>query len=217
MTKVRVGLNYIYPILAMVFIGTMSLTPYPGDPLVKALPILFLAVLVFSSYFQDSFKLRSLLIFGIGLLFSAGGDIALALKDMANHFVLGLGSFLIAQVFYTISFILRPRESVSKRKKTIVGVIAFGSIMAFYILPSSGGFLIPVTAYLIVISTMACFAGLQKSEFFLLLVGAVLFMVSDGIIAVNKFVTPVPEAGLLIMGTYYLAQWFLARGILAHK
>lgn len=217
MTKVRIGLNYIFPVLAAVFILTMSSTPYLGDPFVKALPILFLAVLVFSTYFKDSFKVRSVLVFGIGLLFSAGGDIALALKDMPNHFVLGLGSFLIAQVLYTVSFFLRPRESFSKRKKTIIGVIIFGAIMAFYVLPASGGFLIPVTAYLIVISTMACFAGLQKSEFFFLFVGAVLFMVSDGIIAVNKFVTPVPAEGLLIMGTYYLAQWFLARGILAHK
>ena len=45
-------------------------------------------------------------------------------------------------------------------------------------------------------------------------VGACIFMASDTLIAINKFLTPVPQAGLVIMLSYYLAQWLLWRGAL---
>ena len=48
----------------------------------------------------------------------------------------------------------------------------------------------------------------------MLLAGALAFAFSDATIAINKFLAPVPQAGLVIMLSYYLAQWLLWRGAL---
>jgi uncharacterized membrane protein YhhN len=42
--------------------------------------------------------------------------------------------------------------------------------------------------------------------------GALLFVMSDSLLAINKFVHPIPEAGFLIMSTYILAQYFIVQG-----
>jgi uncharacterized membrane protein YhhN len=46
------------------------------------------------------------------------------------------------------------------------------------------------------------------------LIGAVLFMISDSLIAIDKFATPIPYPTLFIMGTYVFAQYFIAVGVL---
>ena len=43
------------------------------------------------------------------------------------------------------------------------------------------------------------------------LVGALLFIVSDTILAYNKFVSPLPMAKVMVMVTYYAGQYFIAR------
>ena len=43
------------------------------------------------------------------------------------------------------------------------------------------------------------------------MVGALSFIVSDSILAVNKFVVPIPLAKPLVMVTYYLGQHFIAK------
>jgi uncharacterized membrane protein YhhN len=202
-------LNIGYPLAAMIYLISASWIPYPGHPLVKALPILLLAAAVLSRAKRS----RAKLLFGIGLLFSAGGDIVLATK-IPLYFVTGLSLFLVAHIFYAISFYRRPRVGVWKRKLRLGLVLAVVVTMAVLILPRTGALLVPVTAYLLAISTMGVLATLQREDGFLLHAGAVLFIVSDSIIALNKFVAPVPSAGVLIMCTYYLAQILLARGIL---
>jgi uncharacterized membrane protein YhhN len=41
-------------------------------------------------------------------------------------------------------------------------------------------------------------------------------MISDGVLAINKFFQPFPESGVIVMGTYIIAQFLIVRGILAH-
>jgi uncharacterized membrane protein YhhN len=48
---------------------------------------------------------------------------------------------------------------------------------------------------------------LQRSSLYAL--GALLFVISDFILAWNKFVEPVPYRDYLVLGTYYAAPWFL--------
>ena len=42
----------------------------------------------------------------------------------------------------------------------------------------------------------------------------VLFALSDSLIAINKFVQPIPYEGVLIMGSYYLAQYMIVNGVI---
>jgi uncharacterized membrane protein YhhN len=81
-------LNFIYPILAIFYLISLPYVPYLGSPLVKALPILLLAGLVF--VYSNSQK--QLYLFAIGLVFSSMGDIVLALT-FSLSFVTGLGLY----------------------------------------------------------------------------------------------------------------------------
>ncbi len=88
----------------------------------------------------------------------------------------------------------------------------------FYVLyPNLKSFTIPVILYVIVISLMAIFALNRKnrvtpSSFKLIFLGAVLFVISDSFIALNKFLIQIPYNGVWVMLTYMLAQYLIAEG-----
>jgi uncharacterized membrane protein YhhN len=78
--------------------------------------------------------------------------------------------------------------------------------------PHLGDMLIPVAAYLFIILAMGISAALGTANHFLVIAGALLFILSDSLIAINRFLTPVPLSDFLIMITYYLAQFFITFG-----
>jgi uncharacterized membrane protein YhhN len=205
----RVFLRIGYPLSTIAYLVSAPWLPYPGHPLIKAAPILLLALVILSRAQRSGARL----LFGAGLLFSAGGDVVLATR-IPLYFVIGLSLFFVAHVFYAMSFCARQRVGFLTRTLPLALVLGIVTAMAVLVLPRTGALLVPVAAYVLAITTMAVLAAVQKHDALPLYVGAVLFVVSDSIIALNKFVAPVPWAGFLIMSTYYLAQFLLARGIL---
>jgi uncharacterized membrane protein YhhN len=82
--------------------------------------------------------------------------------------------------------------------------------------------LVPVSLYTIVIITMAIAAVMRKGRtidksFIMVYSGALLFIMSDAMIAINKFLNPLVQARLLIMATYIAAQLLIIKGILIHE
>ena len=76
----------------------------------------------------------------------------------------------------------------------------------------------PVMVYGLVICSMLLgvinlFRRIDQPTFRWLVAGAILFILSDSLIALNKFAMPIPAAGFLIMSTYTVGQWMLANGI----
>jgi len=84
--------------------------------------------------------------------------------------------------------------------------------MGVQLFPHLGDMLIPVAAYLFIIFAMGISAALGAANHTLVIAGAGLFILSDSLIAINQFLTPVPLSDLLIMITYYLAQLFITFG-----
>jgi uncharacterized membrane protein YhhN len=77
-------------------------------------------------------------------------------------------------------------------------------------------------AYAAVLVTMVIVALFRygrttAASFGLVFGGAVLFMISDSLLAMNKFHAPIQQAGLLIMITYCVAQGLIAEGMLKHE
>ncbi|WCL50303.1 lysoplasmalogenase [Leptospira sp. GIMC2001] len=202
-------LNLLFPFLCLVYLVSLQFEPYQGQPYIKALPILVLAILVLSKFKTGI----PYLLFGIGLVFSSAGDVVLA-HSFPHSFTIGLGLFLVAHLFYVSSFYKRNRHSFAMRRAQVAVVLFFAFIMCLLLLPRTGEMTIPVTVYLLTIATMAVFASVQKEGALPIFLGAVFFMISDGIIAYSKFIDPIPQSHLLIMTTYYLAQGLLARGVL---
>ncbi|HAN77417.1 MAG TPA: lysoplasmalogenase, partial [Bacteroidales bacterium] len=86
---------------------------------------------------------------------------------------------------------------------------SIGLAMYAFLYPMLGELKVPVLLYILVILTMVWRSFAQNNQSLasrLAIVGAVLFAMSDSIIAINKFYTPLPYAQELIMLTYWTAQ-----------
>jgi uncharacterized membrane protein YhhN len=143
--------------------------------------------------------------FVVALVFSLVGDIALMLD--ADRFVLGLGAFFVAHLAYIGGFWTDPPAAGALAIAAVVTAAAMFPI-ARPILgavgtsePSLRG---PVAAYIGVISAMVVSALAFGNA--LAAIGAVVFAVSDTLIAWNRFVRPFRASGVAVMVTYHLAQ-----------
>jgi uncharacterized membrane protein YhhN len=149
-----------------------------------------------------------------GLAFSLIGDIALTLPE--KWFTAGLAAFLIAQVFYILAFKPGPGHQAS------VGVflpfIFFGLLMFFILAPGLGPLKLPVFVYIAAITIMAgCAAGRYVDRGglrpLLAFAGAVLFLISDSVLAYDRFGKKIRPAQIIILGTYFPAQLLIALSI----
>ncbi|MCB9234045.1 MAG: lysoplasmalogenase [Bacteroidia bacterium] len=205
--------NQIYPglflLFSLLYLGLMIKVPFTADWLIKALPALTLGAWALTSL---QGKHRWLLV--VAMIFSAGGDIALAMvpKGKEDFFIVGLGSFLIAHIFYIILFNL-DRKYQPNRLWAALGVGGFAIVMAILLFPKLGPLQIPVMVYLTVIATMGISAAFNLKGGILLVLGAMVFMLSDATIAINKFMLaePIPALQYVIIVTYFGAQYMIAR------
>ncbi|MDO6499463.1 lysoplasmalogenase [Photobacterium sanguinicancri] len=143
----------------------------------------------------------------VGLLCSMVGDIFLMLPR--DRFVQGLGSFLVAHIIYSVAF---WSQLTSSMVWWLPAMLFGGGVIVFLLLlPTLGRLVIPVALYIGMITQMAWAAG----EFWLTTQslmgafafgGALIFMVSDSVLAIDRFRGPYHSATAIVMTTYYLAQ-----------
>jgi uncharacterized membrane protein YhhN len=165
-------------------------------------------------------KTRKLML--LALSFSLIGDVLIMFEDISNnYFLAGLVSFLLAHIMYIFVFLEKRNQSIKPIAFiTLLLIYAFG---LFYLLKDSlDDLLIPVIFYVVAILIMTITATLRKEKvlslsYNLVLLGALLFMISDSFIALNKFYTPVAYEHIIIMSTYALAQYFIVMGVLKQK
>lgn len=156
------------------------------------------------------------------IVFSWLGDVTLQLQSRNDmFFMIGLSCFLIAQVMFLIAFFSTKGENILFFKKIylIIPVILYGVIMVYILYNHLGDMKIPVIVYTIVILTMLTAAmnrqnKVNRQSYILVLVGAILFVLSDSMIALNKFVYPFILSRVVIMTSYILAEYLIAIGCL---
>ncbi len=155
----------------------------------------------------------------LALLFSWGGDVLLMFQDKKEiFFLLGLSSFLLAHVFYIVFFHqVRVREKIKSNPWLLVVVVIYYAALINWLSPYLGDMKIPVRIYGIVISFMFMLAMhmlfiKNKEAGKWMMIGALLFVVSDSVLAINKFYQSFEVAGVLIMLAYGLAQLFIVKG-----
>ncbi|WP_113661394.1 lysoplasmalogenase [Pedobacter nanyangensis] len=163
----------------------------------------------------------------IGLFFSLLGDVFLMFS--AHHqlyFMLGLGSFLIAHLFYIAAFYVDLSNKAQSEKRYILPIfIVFGfSCLSYYyfLRPYLGNMNIPVLVYCFVIALMGITAALRHGKtnyksFLWILLGAILFIISDATLAYNKFVERMDMGDFWVMFTYMLAQFLICMGTIERK
>jgi len=150
-----------------------------------------------------------------GLSASLAGDILLMLPQ--GLFVAGLAAFLAAHLCYITAF---ASDGAGRNAPLLPAVPVFGVAIAllWYLWPSLGDLRLPVACYVAVISTMswqaiARWRVLGTHHALLAAAGSVCFLMSDSALAIRKFAAPYPGATLVILATYYVAQWGLALSV----
>ena len=198
----------------LAYLVTRGLPPVAGSVVVKGLSVAALALLAFRAL-RD----RDGIALGVSLLFSSLGDVFLGLGD-DRWFVFGLGSFLIAHLLYIGLFVRHwptPFAASLKQKLLAVGLIAFSLAMFAWLWPGLGDMKIAVAAYLCALIGMGVTATFARFSGRLIVAGALLFILSDSMIAVGKFKSPVAYSHYLIWATYYIAQLCIALGFIREK
>ena len=178
------------------------------------IPILMILFIVNLKLFSNRLNLIML----AGLFFSWAGDVVLEFKGL---FIPGLGCFLLAHVMYLVVFFKTPGRNVifQKRWYLLIPVILSGAGLILYLYNDLADMRIPVIIYSIVILTMLTGAinRLEKVNlisYYLVLTGAILFVISDSAIAINKFSHHFESSGIVVMTTYIIAQYLIVSGFI---
>jgi len=153
------------------------------------------------------------------LLFAFWGDVLLLFPD--QFFVFGLASFLLAHVLL-ITVSSRFLQQVSKLRILVHSLpfVVILAVLLYLIYPNLEELLIPVIIYGIVISVFGVVAflvytndkSIANSWLFL---GALIFILSDSILAINKFSQSSEFLGIAIMITYIIAQYLICKVMIA--
>jgi uncharacterized membrane protein YhhN len=149
-----------------------------------------------------------------GLVFSLAGDVALLFPD--KGFIAGLAAFLAAHIFYILAFKPAPGRPLSAG--ILIPFVLYGLLMFRTLAPSLGGLKFPVFIYTSAISVMAWLAAARfvyagGMRPLLAFAGAVLFLISDSVLAYDRFARKIGPAQIIILGTYFPAQLLISLSI----
>jgi uncharacterized membrane protein YhhN len=148
-----------------------------------------------------------------GLVFSMAGDVFLMLPS--DRFVAGLVAFLVAHLFYIAAFMSEINTLIWW---PLIPLVTFGMVIYFILAANLGKLKLPVIMYVFVILVMAWLAWerwCQTSQSGALpaFIGALLFVISDTILAVDRFRGTFKTARVLNLTTYFAAQCFIAGSV----
>ncbi|MBP9152787.1 MAG: lysoplasmalogenase [Flavobacteriales bacterium] len=212
----------LYYALVLVFMSTvlfdLPLLHYTVKPMFMIVLIVFhwKQLSGLSSFFSKTIQ--------FGLFFSWIGDIALMFDEkIPILFVVGLGAFLIAHLGYAAAFMRNVKDSKAAFNLPKAGLMALPFILitgAFFYYMKDGlpaDLFIPVLAYTVVISVMGITAAARHNHvddksYNWILIGAILFILSDMVIAINKFVIDFDYDAILNMALYLSGQFMIAVG-----
>ncbi|GAB4276279.1 MAG: lysoplasmalogenase [Candidatus Promineifilaceae bacterium] len=180
---------------------------YIFKPLTTALIILL--ALTGSGNVQPTYKW---LIIG-GLVLCLAGDVFLMLPE--RYFLAGLGSFLAGHWFYIAAFAASVGLVYSW---WLLPLLIYGAVVYTLLHPHLGKMRAPVIAYVLTILLMAWQAlgrwqVLASVPSLLAALGALFFVISDSVLALDRFRAKFGSARVIVLTTYWLAQWLIAYSV----
>lgn len=211
--------TYLFIAIVIADLLAVSLASKPLEYVFKPAIMLALGIYFFQQTRDISDKKQRNRVL-LGVFFSLLGDVFLM---FSGGFILGLAVFLTAHIFYISAFYLDNDGFITQKKDrwaAVAGILAYGVVFLSIVLPKvDSALVLPVAAYGVTIMTMILMAlnrwkSVNQKTFQWVLLGAILFVISDSILAINKFVQPFPMSGIAIMLTYTAGQFFIVEGVL---
>jgi len=187
-------------------------------------PLIVISLAAF--YFQNSESKNRL--FVLALFFCWLGDVFLLFDHLNElYFLGGLGSFLIAHVLLIFLY-GKIKNAVGKgfngpqKARVSFPVILAGTGLISILYPTLGALKIPVIIYatalmIMVLQSIYRYGFTTPKSFWNVCVGALFFMLSDSLLALNKFHQPISNAGVLVIATYMAALYFIVQGVIFHE
>ena len=191
LTRPAILISTVYLLLALLYFSPLAV-PYK-----LAFPLAFLTLCAFR------FSTWPMV---LAMGFSALGDY----MGICHNFWGQISFFALAHIAYIVFFCrTSPQGRASDGMKWKSAIVAlYGVVVGMLIVPHVHGFLqVGVSVYVLLILTMCILSWRQKNPYYAL--GAWLFILSDTVLAWNKFVFHIEGASYLIMIPYYLGQWML--------
>jgi uncharacterized membrane protein YhhN len=218
MSKKRLAFTLLYTVIAAIEIFSAVNEKIGWVYVFK--PALLVALLLWSVLSPDLRIIKAKKIFLAGMVFACMGDIFLMLPN--EYFMAGLGCFLVMQWLYTYVFVQERDESLtlSFYLGTLAPILFLLIGLNYVVLSaiSDDALAFAVILYAVSIATMALFAFLRKRKGFEMshtkvACGAMLFLISDALLAMDRFVAPIPESTIWVMSTYAAAQYLIVVGM----
>ena len=208
----RIALMELLILVCCVMATLGSLNLLDLYTLLKPLPMATAMVFVVTRAHSAGKVQRDDLLLLAALLFSLCGDVFLMLPG--DYFIPGLASFLVAHCFYIVLF--RQGQTWLPSKAALACVLGAGLIMYAIVWPGLGDTVlrIAVATYVLVISLMTAQAIgratiLRSNAARWVAIGACIFMCSDSMIAISKFINPIALESLWVLATYFAAQMLI--------
>ncbi|MDA3904951.1 MAG: lysoplasmalogenase [Bacteroidales bacterium] len=225
--KLSILFSIPYFILAITVISLKLLNLPDLENIFK--PLLLLTLILWFGIDQKVNGIKINWIFMLALFFSLLGDVFL--MPLFDHFIFGLVFFLISHLLYISVFFKGSKGKIISgfRQSPIflIGVFSIYVGLLYVLMPavyklSSIVLLIAIPVYATVLLLMVLSAFVYSKVHFyhfgrFVMLGGLLFLVSDGVLALNKFAFVVTYSSIWVMGTYTLAQWMLVYGYMNTK
>ncbi|MFS0690262.1 lysoplasmalogenase [Sporosarcina sp. 179-K 8C2 HS] len=196
---------------AIIIMGAIYIFFIPPDPVgfkifMKLIPMALIIMFAAMTLPLVSRIYKRIVIAGLFVCMIADGVI--------YWFMAGLITFFIGHLFYISAFKSASRKRVPMWAAILL--VLYGTAMAIWIAGSqfaNGQSILGVAilAYIAVILTMGWMA--IRTRMPLAIIGALLFMSSDSVLAIDRFITDIPYRDVFVMVTYYAAQVFIAASI----
>ncbi|WP_375584405.1 lysoplasmalogenase [Cyclobacterium xiamenense] len=187
-----------------------------------------LAATLLGYFLQSTWLIRGSLLrksVSAALFFSLIGDVLLLYPAL---FLYGLGAFFMALICYILAFKLTQNHTFNPLRVNFIKMFLYN--LPVYILAAFVYFLIhrqlqelkiPVVIYLLVLVMMLTLARerygrTHVASFWQVFLGALLFFISNSLLALDQFFHPIPDGPILTMGAYILAQLLIVMGIRSH-
>lgn len=209
----KIKIWYLYLILTILVMSGSLFQLEIVEKFVKPLLMPVLILIVINNMNQSWHK--NLLI--IGLFCSALGDIFLLKTNNSNYFILGLMAFLLTHICYIIIFFSEIKFKTLTKLPILISLITVCYVLIFYQFSHNklGLMQIPVLIYMIIIALMVICAGFRSpkgNSYYWILLGALSFVISDSILAIDKFLKIIPQAQTMIILSYIIAQYAIVKG-----
>lgn len=193
-------------IMGIIYIFFIPSEPVSFKIMMKLIPMALIILFALSTRPLASPTYKKIIIIGLTVCMIADGVI--------YWFLAGLGTFFVGHILYIYAFKHVARKSVPVF--IAIPLLLYGIAMVIWIAAPQlmkGDFIlgIAIIAYIAIILAMGWMA--IRSRLVLAIVGALLFMFSDSVLAIDRFVTAIPYRDAFVMVTYYAAQLFIAASI----